>query len=94
MIVLPLQVNSLSIDSFQVSASTSGSLEKQQNLPLKITLRPFTDAVCGQHDLHHYTVFMTFCHILGVKMRENMRAIIQKIASCCIHLRKLLIQAA
>lgn len=47
---LPLQVNSLSIDSLQVSASTSGSLEKQQNLPLKITLSSFTDAACGQHD--------------------------------------------
>lgn len=55
--ILPLQANSLSIDSLQVSASTSGSLEKQQNLPLKITLRPFTDAVCGQHDFHITTQF-------------------------------------
>lgn len=41
-IFLHLQDRSFSMDSPQESTSSTGSWEKQQNLPLKITWRSFT----------------------------------------------------
>lgn len=50
----PLQLRTLSTDSLQVSTSSSGSLGKQHNLPLKRASRSITSPViCELHSTYH-----------------------------------------
>lgn len=68
----PLQLRTLSTDSLQVSTSSSGSLGKQHNLPLKRASRSITSLViCQLHSAQHLHTTLPLAAKLGIMQRVS-----------------------